>query len=117
VSGGEAGNHVIAQISSTVVPDSKLKEYLEDLQRNELRKYELAPGLDSVCLLQRPFVAYMEVMIISIWRSERALKRFSESWRYGDHVASEYGGIQFEPRVYSLMMFCKGTARDVEEFE
>jgi hypothetical protein len=96
------------------VPDSKLKEYLEDLQRNELRNYELAPGLESVCLLQRPFVAYMEVMIISIWRSERALKRFSERRQCGDHVSSEYGGIQFEPRVYSLMMFCKGTARDVE---
>jgi heme-degrading monooxygenase HmoA len=114
VSDGEAGNHVILQISSTAVPDSKLKEYLKDVRRNELRRYELAPGLDSVCLLQKAFVAYVEVVIMSIWRSEGALKRFSESWPSRDGVVSEYGGIQFEPRIYSVMMFCKGTAKDVE---
>jgi len=51
---------------------------------------------------------------MSIWRSERALKRFSESWPSRDRVVSEYGGIQVESRIYSLTMFCKGMARDVE---
>jgi len=105
---------VILQISSTAIPESRLNEYLRDVQSNELRSYELAPGLDSVCLLQRAFVAYVEVVIMSIWRSEKALERFSDSWPSRDRVASEYGGIQFEPRVYSLMMFCKGITRDIE---
>ena len=105
---------VILQISSTAIPESRLTEYLKDVQNNELRSYELAPGLDSVCLLQRTFVAYVEVVIMSIWRSERDLMRFSESWPSRDRIVSEYGGIQIEPRVYSLLMFCKGKMRDVE---
>jgi len=105
---------VIVQISSTAVPESRLSEYLKDVQNNELRSYERAPGLDSVCLLQRAFVAYVEVVIMSIWRSERDLKRFSESWPFRDRTVSEYGGIQIEPRVYKLLMFCKGNMRDVE---
>jgi hypothetical protein len=61
---------VIVRISSAVVPEHKATCYLEHVQAGEILSYEAAPGLISVSLLQRSLVAYVESMIISLWRSE-----------------------------------------------
>lgn len=104
---------MILQISSTVIRDSSLKEYLEYLRQGDIPSYEAAPGLVSVWLLQRPFVAYVEVMIISVWQSDEALKRFVANWTV-DRATRECKGIQLEPRVYELDMYREGKLGNSE---
>jgi hypothetical protein len=47
------------------------------VQENEIPSYESAAGLISV--LPRPFVAYVEVMALSLWQSDEELTGFIES--------------------------------------
>jgi heme-degrading monooxygenase HmoA len=60
--------------------------------------------LVSVSLLQRSFVAYVEVMKVSIWRSEEALRRFAENRPFFADLKTEYGSIQLDPRTYELVV-------------
>ena len=99
---------MILQISSVAIPAASLSEYLERAQHNEILNYEIAPRLESVLLLQRPLVAYVELMTISIWRSEKALARFSASQPSFDSTNNEYGGVHFEPRIYEGVTYREG---------
>jgi len=56
-----------------------LNAYFEHAQTHEIADYESAAGLVSVWLLSRPFVAYVEVMTVSVWESEQALHQFIKS--------------------------------------
>lgn len=103
---------MILQISSVVVPKSNLNDYLEHVQKNELPSYAVAPGLVSVSLLQRSFVAYVEVMTVSNWRSDEALRRFAENRRFFANAKTEYGTIQLDPRTYELVVSREGEHRD-----
>ena len=53
---------MIVQFASVIVPQPQASEYLEYLETSAIPTYESAPGLISVYLLQRSFVAYTEVL-------------------------------------------------------
>jgi heme-degrading monooxygenase HmoA len=106
---GRGPARVILQISSVAIPAASLSEYLDHAQRNEISNYEIAPGLESVLLVQRPFVAYVEVMTISIWRSEKALARFSANQPSFDSTNNEYGGVHLEPHIYEVVTCREGN--------
>ena len=105
---------MIVRVSSIAVPASKLDRYLEHVEENELPTYETAPGLISVWLLQRPFVAYVEVMTLSLWQSGEALTGFIESQPEPIDLPNDYGVIHMEPHAYELVVRRdgKGAARD-----
>jgi heme-degrading monooxygenase HmoA len=102
---------VIVRVSSIAVPESNLDKYLEHVKENELPGYEVAPGLISVWLLRRPFVAYVEVMILSLWQSDEALTGFIESQTEPIGLRSDYGVIHMEPHAYELVVSREGRFR------
>jgi heme-degrading monooxygenase HmoA len=102
---------VIVQILSVIIPESQASAYLEELQSHALPIYECAQGLVSISVLQRPVVAYHEVMLLSLWRSERALERFQQE--HNSVVALEgHGRIQLEPHTFELVCSCRGKAQE-----
>jgi len=103
---------VIVRISSTAVLEASLNAYVEHVERNEIPSYVAASGLVSVWLLQRRFVAYVEVMTLSLWRSEEALTQFVEKRPPLDSAQVEHHGIRLEPRLYNLVMSREGALRD-----
>jgi len=62
-----------------IVPAHTLSRYLEHLEQFLIPRYEAASGLISVFLLQRPFVAYVELVTLSMWQSDEDMTRFLES--------------------------------------
>lgn len=93
---------MIVRISSAFVPVSEFTSYLEYLHGSEIPSYEAAPGLISVWLLQRSLAAYVELMTISSWQSEEAMKLFVETQLPGDRAKNEYV-IQFEAHTYQTV--------------
>lgn len=104
--------YVILQISSSIVPQSNLNDYLDHVRRNEIPSYAAAPGLVSVWLLQRSFVAYVEVMTVSSWWSREAMQKFAENLRFCANAGTEYGSIQLDPRTYEVVVSCDGEHRE-----
>jgi heme-degrading monooxygenase HmoA len=94
---------VIVQISSIAIPKTKIVEYLEHVRRNLLPAYNKAPGLDAVHFLHRSLVAYDELVTISVWQSEEALRHFTAG-SDPDVGSRELAGIEFEPRTYKLVL-------------
>ena len=103
---------MIVQISSVVVPQSNLNDYLDHVRHNEILSYAAAPGLVSVSLLQRSFVAYVEVMTVSSWRSLEAMQKFAENLRFCANARVEYDSIQLDPRAYEVVVSCDGEHRE-----
>jgi heme-degrading monooxygenase HmoA len=103
---------VIVRISSAFVPLSKLTLYLEHVEGSEIPRYEAALGLVSVSLLQRSLVTYMELMTISCWRSEEAMKQFVEKQLPSVRANNEYGVIQFEAQTYQLAVYRDDKLQD-----
>ena len=59
-----------------------------------------------VMVLRRSLVAYVELMVISVWESEEALARFTESEIVcdpADSACSECGAVRLEARVFELL--------------
>ena len=83
---------MIVRISSTAVLETSLNPHLEHVQRNDIPNYEAASGLVSVWLLERRFVAYVEVMTLSLWQSEGVLKELIQRRRPVDLAKDEYSG-------------------------
>jgi hypothetical protein len=81
--------HVIVRISSIIVPESLYNLHLTKLQSAAIPQYEAAAGLVSVSLLQRPFVAYVELLTISLWVTEKAMTSFLEGQPLVEGVRSE----------------------------
>jgi hypothetical protein len=69
-----------------------------------------SPG--TVVLLQRQFVTYIEVMTISMWRSEEALRRFTEGRPNGAN--RESGCIPLEPHTYQVILSREIEPPDVD---
>jgi hypothetical protein len=107
--------HLIVRISSSAVPENKVASYLEYMQGTEVPHYEAAAGLTSFSLLQRPFVAYVEVMTISLWQSQQFLTRFLEDRSAEPPVPIDYGAIQFEARNYTVLISSRGAVEAAEE--
>jgi heme-degrading monooxygenase HmoA len=75
--------------------------------------YESAAGLVSVWLLRRPYVAYVEVMTVSLWKSTQALHQFMKSQVSEYRGGVDYGAVRMEARTYELATLLEGKRRDV----
>jgi hypothetical protein len=64
---------VIVRISSTSVSESRVGSYREFLESSVIPRYETAPGMVKVSLLERQLVAYVEIIIVSLWQSMEPL--------------------------------------------
>ena len=104
---------MIVQITSTVVPEPHLNAYFEHAQTHEMADYESAAGLVSVWLLRRPYVAYVEVMTVSLWKSTQALHQFMKSQVSEYRGGVDYGAVRMEARTYELATLLEGKRRDV----
>lgn len=102
---------VIVRISSAVVPESMASSYLEYVQRCEIPCYEVASGLIGVSVLQKPFVAYVELMTVSVWQSEEALERFVRDQLPADHTEASGGAIELSERIYEVVLSRPGKLR------
>jgi heme-degrading monooxygenase HmoA len=107
--------YVIVRISSAIVPSSEFNAYLEHLRSKAVPIYEAAVGLRWVALLQRPVAGYVEVMTLSVWKSEQAMERFIEGKLSKDNPASHAGVIQLDPHAYDLIESAEGRLQDVED--
>ncbi len=103
------------RISVTIVPESNLNPYLEYVQRSEIPTYEDAAGLASFCILQRPFVAYVELVTISLWQSEQALSRFLATLAPTPAATDGYGAIRLEARNYTVLVSGTGKVQATQE--
>jgi heme-degrading monooxygenase HmoA len=81
---------VIVRMSSNIVSESQLGPYLTYLESHMISKYEAAPGMVRVHLLQRRFVGYVETLTVSLWRSQEAVRQFMESELLTEDVKREW---------------------------
>jgi heme-degrading monooxygenase HmoA len=88
---------------------------LQYLQSTAIPIYEAAAGLLWVAFLQRPVVAYVEVMTLSVWKSEQAMARFVGGTPTKDNPASPMGVISMDPHAYELFVSAEGKFQDAED--
>lgn len=93
---------MIVQVSSVAVPQSMVSVQVEDMRSRTIPTCQAAEGLVPLCLLQRPFVAYVELLMISIWELEPALNRFTASQLPVDGAETDHAAIRL---VCVLMSF------------
>ena len=91
---------VIVNVSSVIVHQSHSAKYLEHVRCSVLPYYEAAKGLVSVSLSQREMAAHLEVLTVSIWQSEDALRHFDGD---ASQVPAECALISLEGRTYQLL--------------
>jgi hypothetical protein len=101
---------VILRISSIAIPKAGIDNYLDHVERDLIPRYQTASGLESISILQRVVVAYVEVITISAWQSQDALTHFFATWPAD--MKHECAGIEFEPHTYTLLMSRQGQRRD-----
>ena len=93
-----------------IVPAPSLSRCLKHIEQFVIPRYEAAPGLISIWLMQRPFVAYVELATLSMWQSEQDMTRFLESQAMpfcpGDGV------IQLEPHAFEIVLSHPGKPAD-----
>ena len=102
---------VIVRIASAVVPESMACAYVEYVQSCEIPCYEAANGLIDVSVLRKPFVAYVELMTVSVWQSEEALKRFVRDQLPADRAEACRGAIELSERIYEVVLSRPGKLR------
>jgi len=99
-------------MSSCAVPEANIAAYLEFAKRNELVLYLSFPGLRAVWLLERPFVAYVEVLILSVWDSEESMMEFVRKHSPLDQQKSDHGAIAITTHSYRLSALLDGVVRN-----
>ena len=92
---------MIVRIASAAVSETKLDGCVNHIRENVMPKYEAMPGLLMVWLLQRQFVAYVELVLLSIWKTEEEMNTFVTS-QPPDPILTGEGVIQIEARTYEL---------------
>src|SRR5271170_6342306 len=95
---------MIVQILSVAVPQSVVSVQIENMRSRTIPTYQAAEGFVSLCLLQRPFVAYVELLMISIWEAEPALNRFTASQLAVDVAERDHDIIRLGLRTYELLV-------------
>lgn len=105
---------MIVRISSSAVPDANLARYLQYVKRGELPLYECSPGLVAVWLLERPFVAYSELMVLSVWRNEEFMMVFVEKQPSPDGVA-RHPPLALDHCVACLSLFLQSSPNGLQE--
>ena len=73
------------------------------MQNSVLLHYQNSPGLVSVSLLQRLVVGYVEVLILSIWRSQEALDGFTANDSSAEEIRTRFDAIPMEPHSYEVV--------------
>src|ERR1700685_1677728 len=103
---------MIVQVSSVAVLQSMVNVHMEDLRSRTVPTYRAAEGFVSLCLLQRPFVAYVELLMISILESELAWDRFTASQPPVTGAEREHNIIRLGFRTYELLVSTQSKAQD-----
>lgn len=98
---------LIVHVASIIVHQSQATDYLEHVHTKLLPAYRAANGLVSVFFSRRELLAYVEILAVSTWRSEEALRRFSPETMSPDEMNAR-GFIALEPHVYELFASCPG---------
>jgi hypothetical protein len=106
---------VIVRISSTSVSESRVGSYREFLESSVIPRYETAPGMVRVTLLERYLVAYVEILTVSLWQSRESLQQFlenlqltMESQKLMEDVKRKCGVIEAEPRTFEVALSREG---------
>ncbi len=105
---------MIVQISSVAVPQSVVSVQIDDMRSRTIPTYQAAEGFVSLCLLQRPFVAYVELLMISIWESEQALNQFTASQLAVDVAERDHDIIRLGLRTYELLVSSESKAQEAQ---
>jgi hypothetical protein len=100
--------HVIVRISSTIVSESELGSYLAYLESGMIPRYEAAAGMLRMYLAKRGFVAYAEVLTVSLWQSQEALDRFVGNQSPIENDNREYNVVEVEPRSFEVVFYVTG---------
>lgn len=100
---------VIVRVSSSAVPVPLVGAYVDQVQRSLIPAYQGAPGLVSVVVMQRPFSAFVEVLMLSLWVTEKALNQFLDKQGGVDVVRRPEGVIDMEPRNFEFVSSYKGN--------
>ena len=93
------------KISFAIVPQHRADDYLAYVRRFVSPRYRSAAGLVSIQLLRRPVVAYVEVLMLSAWRTQQALEQFAAIEPAIDRGGLEYGAIVLDARTYEVAEF------------
>ena len=94
---------MLARTCCTLVSKPKFPEFLSYMQNSVLPHYQNSPGLMSVSLLQRVVVGYVELLILSVWRSQEDLDRFTANDSSAEDVRTRFGAIPMEPHSYEVV--------------
>ena len=94
---------MLARTSCTIVSNPNFPDFLSYLQNSVLPQYQNSPGLVSVSLLQRLVVGYVELLILSVWRSKEALDGFIANDSSGEDIRTRFGAIPMEPHSYEVV--------------
>jgi heme-degrading monooxygenase HmoA len=94
---------MIVRICSAFVLSSLIEPYLDGLRGTVMPIYAAATGLLSVSVLQRHLVAYSEVLIVSSWESEEAMRQFMRHPVHLDGTLQEQTSIRREPIFYEVV--------------
>lgn len=82
---------------------------MECLKTQELPLHEGASGLISISVFQRPLGSMVEVMISSVWRSERDLMHFDHCRALQDGPPQPCDGIiTLAPRMFEVVLSLQG---------
>jgi heme-degrading monooxygenase HmoA len=68
---------MMARIWRGRTPESKADTYLEYLRGTGLKEYAATPGNQGVLVLRRLAEGEAEFLLISLWESEEAIRRFA----------------------------------------
>jgi heme-degrading monooxygenase HmoA len=68
---------MMARIWRGRTPESKADSYLEYLRETGLKEYAATPGNQGVLVLRRLAEGEAEFLLISLWESEEAIRRFA----------------------------------------
>jgi heme-degrading monooxygenase HmoA len=105
---------MIVQVSSVVVPQSMVSVQVENMRSRTIPTYQAAKGFVSHCLLERSFVAHVELLMISVWESEPALNRFTASQPPVDGAERDRDNIRVSSRTYELLVSGESKAQDAQ---
>lgn len=68
---------MIARIWRGITPASKSDEYLAYLERTGVKDYRATPGNRGIQILRRMVDANAEFLIVSLWESMEAIRKFA----------------------------------------
>ncbi len=104
---------MIARTWHGAVPAEKADEYYAYLQRTGLRDYQGTPGNLGVYVLQRVEGAVAHFLLLTLWESEEAIRRFAGDDMLVARYYPEDAGflLELEPHVTHYEVLESSVAR------